>query len=648
MTRTRLTAACIAAAWMAVAICALGIAPAYADDAATEDQCIAELKGDGGWSVKYVACYRLRQIGTEKSIPALASLLGDEKLSHMARYALENMPFPEAKDALRDALKTTSGAPRMGVAISLGVLRDEKAVPQLAALLKDSDADTVRAAAGALGRIGTPKASKALLAFSTGMSEAVKPAVIEGLLTAGERLTADQKAKQAAAIYETLLKPEWPEQARAGAFRGWAVTEPELTTERVLTALRGDDALLRDAAAQVVALTKDADHTAAYTAALAGMSAESQAALLRGLGDRGDDAAHDAVAALIASGDKGVRLAAINALVKLGKPGDIGALASLLSSDDAEIARAAEFALANVKGIDFDTAMAAAAESASPAVRARLLELMAIRMAPMAVPTAEKGLASEDASVRSAALKTLAQLGKKEQVPLVVNVLRNAGDDATRTDAADALGSIGSIIGDEALPAILDGMNGAPPETSIALLRTLVRVGSPSALDAVVAAVNGKDKQVADEAAKVLSNWPSMDAAPHLLALAKDKNATRHDLGLRGFVRLAQADSSIDTKAGMLKTAMELTRRKEEKWLVLAAWGTVPSKQAVDALVPLLRQEEIRNEAAAALISVSAALVKQSPDRKDVAAEALKAVIERSTDEGIRDRAQKTLESIGA
>ncbi|MFA6245066.1 MAG: HEAT repeat domain-containing protein, partial [Candidatus Hydrogenedentales bacterium] len=304
------------------------------------------------------------------------------------------------------------------------------------------------------------------------------------------------------------------------------------------------------------------------------------------------------------------------------------------------------FTLANVKGKDCDAAMAAAVETTAPEIGARLLVLLAIRMSDLAVPTAEKALGSDAAPVRSAALKALAQLGKKEQVPLVVDTLKKATDESLRTDAADALGSIGAVCGDDALPAILDGMNGATPEASVALLRTLVRVATPKALEAVVAAVNGQDKTIGDEAAKVLSNWPSGDAAPHLLALAKDSNATRHDLGLRGYVRLAQADASLENKAAMLKTAMDLAGRKEEKWLVLAAWGTVPTKQAIDALVPLLDNDEVRNEAAAAIISVSAAMVKQTPDRKDDAVGALKAVLEKCKDEGIRERAQKTLDSM--
>ncbi len=479
----------------------------------------------------------------------------------------------------------------------------------------------------------------------------MKPAVIEGLLTAGERLVAAGNLSDATPIYEALIAPSWPAQARAGAFRGSAIADPKLTAERVLTALRGEDGLLRDTAAQLVAATTGADDTNAYAAALAALPAPGQAALLRGLGGRVDAAAHpavhDAVAALVSSGDKDVKLAAIGALSKVGTPGDANGLAALLSSDDADVAKAAELTLANVKGKDCDAAMAAAVETTAPEIGARLLVLLAIRMSDLAVPTAEKALGSDAAPVRSAALKALAQLGKKEQVALVVDALKKAPDESLRTDAADALGSIGTIVGDEALPAILDGMNGASPEASITLLRTLVRVGTPKALDAVVAAMNGSDKPIADEAAKVLSNWPSGDAAPHLLTLAKDSNATRHDLGLRGYVRLAQADASLDNKAAMLKTAMDLAGRKEEKWLVLAAWGTVPTKQALDALAPLLDNDEVRNETAAAIISVSAAMVKQTPERKDDAVGALKAVLDKCKDDGIRERAQKTLDSLG-
>lgn len=61
---------------------------------------------------KRFACRMLQRIGTEKSVPALAALLNDEQLSHMARYALERMDYPSAKAALKPmARKLMSAEP---------------------------------------------------------------------------------------------------------------------------------------------------------------------------------------------------------------------------------------------------------------------------------------------------------------------------------------------------------------------------------------------------------------------------------------------------------------------------------------------------------------------------------------------------------
>ena len=41
-------------------------------------------------------------------------MLPDENLSHMARYALERIPAPEAAQALRDAVPDLSGRLKIG------------------------------------------------------------------------------------------------------------------------------------------------------------------------------------------------------------------------------------------------------------------------------------------------------------------------------------------------------------------------------------------------------------------------------------------------------------------------------------------------------------------------------------------------------
>ncbi|MDI9443880.1 MAG: hypothetical protein QM844_06905, partial [Planctomycetota bacterium] len=73
---------------------------AAAASAADEAQLIAVLQSDAGQKEKADACRELAHVGTRRAVPALAALLDDEKLSHMARYALEPIPDPAASAAL--------------------------------------------------------------------------------------------------------------------------------------------------------------------------------------------------------------------------------------------------------------------------------------------------------------------------------------------------------------------------------------------------------------------------------------------------------------------------------------------------------------------------------------------------------------------
>ena len=76
---------------------------------------IAVLKSGVMQEQKAAACRQLARVATKEAVPTLASLLGDEKLSHMARYAMEAIPDPSVDDALRDALGKLKGRPLLGV-----------------------------------------------------------------------------------------------------------------------------------------------------------------------------------------------------------------------------------------------------------------------------------------------------------------------------------------------------------------------------------------------------------------------------------------------------------------------------------------------------------------------------------------------------
>ena len=181
---------------------------------------LADVLGtDAKRCAKDYCCRKLSLIGTADNVPAIAPLLTNEELSHMARYALERMPCPEAVKAMRDALPKVKGLLKVGVINSLGVRRDTESTGAMIKLLGDSDKQIAGAAAAALGSIGTPEAAKALGDFQGKAPKELKLVAADAYLACAEQLLADGKKADAKTIYTALSKSDI-KQVKVAAMRG--------------------------------------------------------------------------------------------------------------------------------------------------------------------------------------------------------------------------------------------------------------------------------------------------------------------------------------------------------------------------------------------------------------------------------------------
>ncbi len=185
-----------------------------------ETRLVAVIKSDAPRAAKDFSLRALRTIGTAQSVPAIAELLSDKDLSHMARYALERNTAPEAAKALREALGKSSGAQKIGLLSSIGDRRDTGAIEAVAACLADTDAKIAAAAVAALGDIGNSDAAKTLTDFAPKAPAALKMAITDARLSCAEHLLADGKKDDAKAIYQSLSGEDQPKHVRAGAKLG--------------------------------------------------------------------------------------------------------------------------------------------------------------------------------------------------------------------------------------------------------------------------------------------------------------------------------------------------------------------------------------------------------------------------------------------
>lgn len=187
-----------------------------------EDHLIAVLNSeDATYKEKHDACRILGRIGSPKSIAVLADLLTDERLHHMARYGLEPNPAPAVDIALRHAAAKAEGRALAGLALSMGIRKDEDAVPVLKKLLSNEDDDVVECAARALGSIGTSEAAVVLIMASASVPDHLANPVCEGMLRCAEACTAHGDHATARKLYasvETLYGP--PHQVNTAVKKG--------------------------------------------------------------------------------------------------------------------------------------------------------------------------------------------------------------------------------------------------------------------------------------------------------------------------------------------------------------------------------------------------------------------------------------------
>jgi len=190
---------------------------------ALESRLAAVLGTGASRAAKDYVLRKLRIIGTAESVPAIAPLLFDQDLSHMARYALERNSAAEAAAALREALPKLPGLLKAALIGSLGKRRDAGSTESLVPLLADADADVAAAAVAALGMIGTTAAAQALTRCVQDGPATTKAAAVDACLACAEHLLADGQKAEAVAIYKSLLAADPPQHVRLAVTRGMLV-----------------------------------------------------------------------------------------------------------------------------------------------------------------------------------------------------------------------------------------------------------------------------------------------------------------------------------------------------------------------------------------------------------------------------------------
>jgi len=582
-----------------------------------EGKQIAVLTSDADLHEKIAACRELARVGTRQSVPVLAQLLANDKLSHMARNALEGIPDPSAADALREALGTTRGKLLAGVIGSCGRKRDTKAVDAIAKFLDDSDSDVAYAAAYALGKIANAPAAAALEKALGSAPAAARPMIAEGCLMCAESLAADGKQDAAVAIYDRVGAADLPGRTRIAAMRGSILARGAKGIPLLVEQLKADSPQMLAAALRVAMEVPGAELTRAMAAQIPNLPEAKATLVMQALGNRGDVAALQPIMAIAQNGPAKLRLVAINTVGQLADSSVVPGLFDIASGDAAELARAAQQVLAAIPGKETDDALLAKLKAQDPKVRRVALAILGQRRVAAFMPQLIAMVADQDQEIRTSAIKALGDAASINELPLLIKTLNQPRSDADMQAAEAALSSACVRLADPDACAskIIDTLPSAAGPRKAAFLRVLRSIGGAKSLDAVRAATKDSDADVSDAATRVLCDWTSPAAAPDLLQLAKTSSNTRHQtLAFRGYVRLiASREVPPAQKITMCREARSLAKSDQEKRLVLGALSGIQNKQSLDMALGYLDDAAVKNEACNAAIQIAERMVRNNP-----------------------------------
>jgi HEAT repeat protein len=442
----------------------------------------------------------------------LGTMLGEDRDSDLARFALEGTPG-EIVDALFvQALAKATGRTRLGLLNSIGRRRTISAVPSLAKLLKDSDEPTAAAAARALGQIADPTAVAALHA-----TPEPSPAPI-----AAAKLAAATRMPPAAALglLNELQKSARDPVHRAAAFRQSLDLEVGAAAGRITTVLGGGDWGMKQVALESLLASRAPNLVPTLAAKLDSWDPATQRAVIAAFARRGEASALPAVVRGAGHADADVRLAAIEALGFLpGNRDTTVRLAQFAAGANADEAKVARQSLARLNGPEVSPTIMAGAERDEPNLRAVYLEQLALRNLVDGLPLLLKCRADPDAGVRLAAVAALGDLGSPAEQKALLDWTIEAKDAAEQTRALRSLVNV--TLRDpnveERGRAVYALIEYAQPELALRLLPALGRIGGTASAESAARLAIRNDSTIAEPATRALVRWTDATA---LTALA--------------------------------------------------------------------------------------------------------------------------------
>jgi HEAT repeat protein len=559
-----------------------------------------ELEAGRSPSVTVFFLHQLELIGSDRAVPVVERLLGDDELFEPAVEVLVAIQTPTAVQALRTALAEADEPSRQASLIqALGAVQEASVAEDLLPYAAADSWRVRRMALHALARSGAPAAIDALEeAVDTTRGARQRHARSSYLLLA-ERLVEEGHAAESAEIARRVLEENPPAHATQAALSALVQAEGKQALEPLLDAGTSPDQTVRRGALSLVRELPGREVTEAVLSRLDTADAPVRADVISMLGRRGDSAALSSLTPYLRDSDLQTRRAAVEAVTALGGAEVLPELLTVLNrAEESEVIGDVETALLQMPTDRVLPAAVEALPTGSDSTKAVLIRVIAERRGTQYVPRVLEERTSSEEAVRREVYRALERLGSDRELPVLVDGLSEATGARERAAVKDAIVAVVGRMEDpeDREEAVADLWEGASDAQHSALLDVLPRIGGDEALRLVVEATEQSEASLRTSAIEALAEWPR----PHARALAAlrhvaenaDASEQRVELLTRYVNLVDAADASIDEKRERLHEAVSAAASPEEKALLLEAFSSVERPVALAVVGKYISDQE--------------------------------------------------------
>ncbi len=594
-----------------------------------EPMLIQLLGRNSSLEAKRFACCQLSFLGSEAALPALAALFDTKETASLACLALTSYPPGKADKLLRAALRTTSGSTQIQIIHTLGNRQDTGSLKQLTALAMGSTPETAQAAVAAIGKMPNRSAVRALDKIDQSAGPALKTPIMEARLRQAGQMASAGNLKPALEIYSSMLANQsLPVYVRRAALDAQLRLEESKAEQQIKAILQGSDMALKPVAIAAVASLPSADASREFGSRFNQLSPEEQTWMIASLATRGDAPAKQVIASQFSSPHSAVRLAAFEALGRIGGAPEVPAFVRALAQAPADDRKAIETALVSLKGPPaIDRTIQSELNNSSGAARATLVEVLARRLGPAANPLLVAEAGNSDPTVANAAYKALRRTATAgEAIQLVANLTGPLSPEVraeAEAAASEALGKV-EIPARRTLLVKQAFESSSSMDSRISLLGLFAVCGDANGASVLRSALTDPESRIRAAAVRTLADWPDAAVWEDLCGIYFNPGDENLRSGaLRGLTRLA-AEANAKPDATLIQRYRDLlgkARNDADRKLILGALGGAAHPDALQVALPCLENAAIQPEAEAAVRRIAEAIKPQYPQ---AAEEALK------------------------